>query len=117
MLALENHLGTIGISKKYLYSLVEYTISTCYGVAGLDRSEGNSFAAFLLKKSGVGKGRSVQLDMTGERLTVGLHVTVIFGVNIAAVADSLAHKLRYTIEEKTGLEINKITIYIEGMTS
>ena len=116
MLALENHLGTIGISEKYLYSLVEYTVSTCYGVAGLNRPYGKSPADFILKKSGLGMGKSVQLDMNGGKLTVGIHITVIFGVNIAAVSDSLAHKLRYTIEEKTGLEIKKVIIYIEGMT-
>ena len=116
MLALENHLGTIGISEKYLYSLVEHTVSTCYGVAGLGRPYGKSPADFILKKSGLRLGKSVRLDMNGGKLTVGLHITVIFGVNIAAVTDSLAHKLCYTIEEKTGLKISKVTIYVDGMT-
>lgn len=117
MLALENHLGTIGISEKYLYALVEHTVSTCYGVAGLDRPYGKSPADFILKKSGLDAGKSIRLDMTGGKLTVGIHVTVIFGVNIAAVSDSLAHKLCYTIEEKTGLKISRVIIYVDGMTS
>lgn len=117
MLALENHLGTIGISEKYLYSLVEYTVSTCYGVAGLERPYEKCPADFILKKSGLGMGKSVQLAMNSGKLTVGVHITVIFGVNISAVADSLAHKLRYVIEEKTGLEISKVIVYIDGMTS
>ena len=115
MLTLENHLGTIGISEKYLYSLVEYTVSTCYGIAGLDRPYGKSPADFILKKTGIDMGKCVRLDMSGGRLAVGVHVTVIFGVNIAAVADSLAHKLCYTIEEKTGLKISRVTIYVDGM--
>lgn len=115
MLTLENHLGTIGISEKYLYSLVEHTVSTCYGVAGLDRPYGKSPADFVLKKSELGMGKCIRLAMNGEKLNVGVHITVIFGVNIAAVSDSLAHKLCYTIEEKTGLNISKVTIYIDGM--
>ena len=115
MLALENHLGTVGISEKYLYALVEHTVSTCYGIAGLDRPYGKSPADFILKKTGLDMGKCVRLDMSGGRLAVGLHVTVIFGVNIAAVSDSLAHKLCYTIEEKTGLKISRVTIYVDGM--
>lgn len=116
MLALENHLGTIGISEEYLYSLVEYTVSTCYGVAGLGDPYDKNFISLALKKAGVGKGKTVQLDIRGGKLIVGLHITLIFGVNISAVADSLVHKLRYTIEEKTGLEISKVTVYIDGMS-
>ena len=115
MLALENHLGTIGISEKYLYSLVEHTVSTCYGIAGLDRPYEKSPADFILKKTGLNKGKSVRIDINGRKLNVGIHITVIFGVNIAAVSDSLAHKLCYTIEEKTGLKISRVTIYVDGM--
>lgn len=116
VLTLENHLGTIGISEKYLYSLVKHTVSTCYGVSGLGGPCGNRPVAFILKNAEIGSGRIVDIDINKGKLTVGVHITVIFGVNIAAVTDSLAHKLRYVIEQKTGLEISRVTVYIDGMT-
>ena len=111
---LENHLGTIGISDKYLYSLVEYTVSTCYGVAGLGK-RGSLFSA-IMDKAGIGMGKAVNIDIHGGKLVIGLHVVVIFGVNISAVTDSLVHKLRYTIKDKTGMDISRVTVYIDGMT-
>ncbi len=111
---LENHLGTIGISDKYLYSLVEYTVSTCYGVAGLGKR--GSLFSVIMDKAGIGTGKAVNIDIHGGKLVIGLHVEVIFGVNISAVTDSLVHKLRYTIKDKTGMDISRVTVYIDGMT-
>ncbi len=111
---LENHLGTIGISDKYLYSLVEYTVSTCYGVAGLGKTCGKSFVSYAAEKAGIGK--NISIDIRGGKLFIKLHITVIFGVNISAVSDSLVHKLRYTVQEKTGMEVGKVTVFIDGMT-
>lgn len=39
MLTVENHLGEIGISKECLSSLIGYTASKCFGVAGLNDAE------------------------------------------------------------------------------
>ncbi len=111
---LENHLGTIGVSDRYLYSLVRYTVSKCYGVAGLGKTCGKSFAAYAAEKAGISK--NISIDIRGGKLSIKLHITVIFGVNISAVTDSLVHKLRYTIQEKTGMDVGKVTVYIDGMT-
>ena len=37
------------------------------------------------------------------------------GVNIRTVADNLIESVRYKVEEFTGLEIEKINIYVEGV--
>lgn len=113
---LENHLGSVGISDKYMYSLVEYTVSTCYGVAGLGCIGKKSFVRTAAEKVGAEKNKAVTIGVRGGKLVIGLHITVIYGVNISAVTDSLVHKLRYTVSEKTGVEIGRITVYIDGMT-
>lgn len=115
MLTVENHLGNIGISKEYLTSLIGYTVSTCFGVVGLNSADRKRGLLKLFKKAEIGRKKCVKLEVSGGKLYIGLHITVVFGTNIAAVADSLAHKIRYTVEEKTGLEVGKITVYIDGM--
>ena len=37
-------------------------------------------------------------------------------MNVSAVTDSLVHKLRYTIKDKTGMDVSRVTVYIDGMT-
>lgn len=115
MLTVENHLGNIGISKEYLTSLIGYTVSTCFGVVGLNSADRKRGLLSLFKKAEIGRKKCVKLEVRGGKLYISLHITVVFGTNISAVADSLAHKIRYTVEEKTGLEVGKITVYIDGM--
>ena len=115
MLTVENHLGTIGISKEYLLDLISHTASTCFGVAGINEAENKPGLASIFRKAEIGKKECVKLTVQNGKLSVGLHISVVFGVNISAVVDSLVHKIRYTIEEKTGLEVSKVTVYVDGM--
>lgn len=115
MLTVENHLGTIGISREYLLDLIGHTASTCFGVAGLNDAKGKTGLASIFRKAEIGKKECVKLTVQNGKLSVGLHISVVFGVNISAVVDSLVHKIRYTIEEKTGLEVSKVTVYVDGM--
>ena len=43
------------------------------------------------------------------------HVIVAYGVSIVAVADNLISNVKYKVEEFTGLEGEKINIYVEGV--
>ena len=50
-----------------------------------------------------------------NKLTLNFHVIVSYGVCILTVADNLVDSVRYKVEEFTGLEIEKINIYVEGV--
>lgn len=115
MLTLENHLGSIGVSKECLSSLIGYTASKCFGVAGLNDAEKKHGLASIFKKAEIGTKKCVRLELRDGRLFIGLHITVVFGTNIPAVTDNLVHKIRYTVEEKTGLDVGGITVYVDGM--
>ena len=42
---------------------------------------------------------------------------VAYGVSISAVADNLLSNVKYKVEEFTGMEIEKINVYVEGVRS
>ncbi len=115
MLNIENHLGTISISKEYLTSLIAHTASTCFGVADLNSADGKSLLSVIFKKADMSKKECVKLTVKDGKLVVALHITVVFGTNISAIVDSVVHKIRYTVEEKTGLEVGKVTVFVDGM--
>jgi len=115
MLTLENHLGEVGVSKECLSSLIGYTASKCFGVVGLNDAEKKHGLVSIFRKADIGRNECVKLDLRDGKLIIGLHITVVFGTNIPTVADSLANKIRYTVEEKTGLEVGRITVYVDGM--
>ena len=52
-----------------------------------------------------------------NKITVDFHIIVAYGVSIAVVAENLIDTVTYKIEEFTGLEVEKINIFVEGVRS
>ena len=91
MAEFETHLGKITLTDKYLKKLVGHTASSC--------------------------GDGVSVDFRDGKLEIGLHICVVLGTNISAASDSLAHKIKYTVEENTGLTVSKVSVFVEDVRS
>ena len=52
--------------------------------------------------------------MNGE-LIIELHISVSYGVNIAAIADSITNKVRYTVESVTDLKVSKVNVFVDAI--
>ena len=48
-------------------------------------------------------------------LVIDLHIAVTYGVNIAAIVKSIVNKVRYTVEEATGLQVAKVNVFVDDM--
>ena len=67
----------------------------------------------LLKMDSITRGINVTLN--NNKLILDFHVIVSYGVSILAVAENLVDSVKYKAEEFTGLEIEKINIYVDGV--
>ena len=67
----------------------------------------------LLRKDNLTKG--ITVTITNNKLTLDFHVIVSYGVSILAVSDNLIDNVKYKVEEFTGMEIEKINIFVEGV--
>ncbi len=115
MITVENYLGTTRISREYLVSLISHTVSTCFGVVDINITESETLLHSLIRKVDFARKSGVSLSAKDGKLAVTIHITVLVGTNIKAVTDSLVHKIRYTVEEKTGLKISRISVFIDGI--
>lgn len=59
--------------------------------------------------------QGVRVRLNGGRLVVDLHIVVTFGVNISAITKSIVNKVRYTVEEATGLEVARVNVFVDSM--
>ena len=50
-----------------------------------------------------------------NKISIDFHVIVSYGVSISAVSDNLIESVKYRVEEFTGMEVEKINIYVEGV--
>ena len=48
-------------------------------------------------------------------ISIDFHVIVSYGVSISTVADNLIENVKYKVEEFTGMPVEKINIFVEGV--
>ncbi|MBR5306011.1 MAG: Asp23/Gls24 family envelope stress response protein, partial [Oscillospiraceae bacterium] len=55
-------------------------------------------------------------EHNGE-LIIDLHIKVLFGLNIAAIVQSITNKVRYVVEEATNLKVYKINVSVDDIVA
>lgn len=113
MIAYENHLGTIRISQNYLAKLIGNAVSACYGVTNMVPKGAQWWRSKFLKRSFADTGIQVRGN---KPLIVDLHISVMYGLNISAISNSIVHKVKYTVEEATGLPVAKVRVHVDHMS-
>lgn len=114
MIHIDNRYGTIEISQAYFSYLVGNAVSSCYGVAGMVRSGPKQGLRSVLSRRAFADD-GVHVRGEGDRLIVDIHISVIYGMNISAIAQSIVNKVRYTVEDATGLTVKKVNVFVDGM--
>lgn len=111
---MNTHMGNISIDNEVIAQYAGSVANECFGIVGMAGVNMKEGIVKLLKKDTMTKGIDVTLT-SNNRLVIDFHVIVSYGVNIMTVADNLIESVRYKVEEFTGLEIEKINIYVEGV--
>lgn len=114
MIGYENTLGTVEISQDYFANLIGKVASECYGVAGMVKK-----SAYQGLKSAITHGeipdKGVRVRTAEGRLIVDIHIAVTYGININAIVESIAHKVRYTVEDRTGFHVSQVHVFVDEM--
>ncbi len=116
MIKICNHLGTIGITVGYLRSLISSTVQSSFGVAEMNFYGPKQGVELMLgKKSTPNQG--VIIRTRDNKLIIDLHISVIYGVNVNAISESVAHKVDYVVTEQAGVEVESVNVYVDGMVN
>ncbi|MBR3680158.1 MAG: Asp23/Gls24 family envelope stress response protein [Oscillospiraceae bacterium] len=113
MIVIETHIGTIRVSKTYLYDLIEQTVTSCFGVADLNDS--SLIETVKTKMFPADIHRGIRLHADSNQLVIDLHIITGIGANISAIADSIRNKVRYAVEQAIGVHPAEINVYIDGI--
>ena len=111
MITYENRHGLITISNSFFAKLIGNAASSCYGVSGMVANVPQKVLGIF--KHMPDKGVTVKGDF--DSITVDIHIIVCYGININAIADSIVHKVKYTVEETTGISGKKVIVHIDGI--
>ena len=114
MIRIDNRYGTIEISQDYFRHIIGEAASSCYGVVGMVRKGTRKGLRAMLSRGAMVED-GVRVRNEGDRLVVDIHIEVVFGMNISAIAKSIVNKVRYTVEEATGLTVKKVNVFVDGI--
>ncbi len=116
MVILTNHVGKITISPEYFSELIGNTVTKCFGVISMNVSgiRETLSAAFPLKKK-KGNERGVRVRFVKDKLLIDLHISLMYGVNMNAVVRSIINKVGYTVEQSTGIGVEKVNVFVDSI--
>ena len=110
---LENKLGKVSIDSEVIAQYAGSTAVECFGIVGMAAVSMKDGLVKLLKRESLTHG--INVDIKENKISIDFHVIVSYGVSISAVSDNLIESVKYRVEEFTGMEVDKINIYVEGV--
>lgn len=118
MIKIENPNGYIEITNNYFANLVGRAAQSCFGVTGMVNSNTYQTIKSVIKSkmTGDNSDQGVIVKSINGELTIELHISVSYGVNINAIVESIVNKVRYTVEEATDLKVSKVNVYIDALS-
>lgn len=68
-----------------------------------------------MKTKGESLTHGINVTINDNAIEIDFHVIVSYGVSISTVADNLIESVKYKVEEFTGMPVEKINIFVEGV--
>lgn len=111
---MNTQIGEITIDQEVIAKYAGSAAIECFGVVGMASVNVKDGFVKLLKKDNLSHGVNVVVE-ENNTLDIGLHIVVAYGVSISAVAENLIENVKYKVEAFTGMKVNQIHVYVEGV--
>ncbi|MEG0751264.1 MAG: Asp23/Gls24 family envelope stress response protein [Oscillospiraceae bacterium] len=116
MVKIATELGNVTLSPDYFANLVGMAASSCYGVKGMATSGAvEGLRTLMFGQNFPEKG--VRVSEKEGKLVIELHIKIVYGVNIAAIVESIANKVKYAVEQSSGLIVRSVDVYVDEMVA
>ena len=111
---METQLGRVTIDHEVIATYAGSVAVECFGIVGMAAVNMKDGLVKLLKRDYLTHGIDVTVN-EDNKITIDFHVIVSYGVSIGTVTDNLIETVKYKVETFTGMEIEKLNIYVEGV--
>lgn len=111
--SMNTHMGNIRIDNEVIAQYAGSVATECFGIVGMAGINVRDGLVKLLKMDSMTRG--INVAIVNNKLILDFHVIVSYGVSILAVSDNLVSNVKYKVEEFTGIAVEKINIFVEGV--
>ena len=110
---IKNNLGTINIESEVVARIAGMCAMECYGVVGMAAKSAKDGITHLLKIENLTRG--IRIIANDDFVNIDLHIIAEYGTNIAAISESLMSSVKYNVQEMTGLNVGRVSVYVDGL--
>jgi len=113
-LRIQTELGHVHVSDQVLSVIAGSAAMECYGLVGMaSRKQFKDGIAELLGRENLSRG--VEIRREGDATHVDLYIVVSYGTKISEVAHNVQSRVRYVLGEVTGLKVDTVNIFVQGV--
>lgn len=111
---LQNEWGKIAIAEDVIATIAGFAALDCYGLVGMasQKKVKDSISELLGRDN---PGRGVEVHIHEDRLIIDLYIIVSYGTKISVVANNVMEKVKYTLENSLGVEVDRINVIVQGV--
>ena len=110
---LKNELGKIIIDEEVIAKTAGLAVMECYGLVGMSTRTMQDGLADLLGWDNISKG--VGVEISEDKVHLNLNIIVEYGTNIHEVANNIIERVKYTLKNRVGIEVDSIEINVQGV--
>lgn len=110
---INSELGSIVIDNSVIANIAGISAMESYGIVGMASKSATDGIFELLKFENLSKG--IKVNTENNQINIELHVILEYGVKISVVGQNIIERVKFNIENLTGLTIDNIEVLVEGI--
>ncbi|MGI5950200.1 Asp23/Gls24 family envelope stress response protein [Peptoniphilus sp.] len=110
---INRELGNIIIDDNVIANIVGISAMESYGIVGMASKNATDGIFELLRFENLSKG--IKVNTEDNQINIELHVILEYGVKISTVCENIIERVKYNVEDLTGLTVDNIEISVEGI--
>lgn len=105
--------GNIIYNQEVIGNIVGMATMECYGIIGMASKNASDGLWELIKGESLSKG--VKITSKENELNIEVFIIVEYGTKISVIANNVIQKIKYSLENLTGLKVSTITVNVQGV--
>jgi len=111
---MKTEFGEIEVSNNVIATIAGGAAVVVYGIVGMaSQKQLKDGIAELLKKENFQKGIIVRQEE--DSVHIDMYIIVSYGTKISEVAHNVQEKVKYTLQQTLGLNVDSVNIYVQGV--
>lgn len=106
--------GAVDVSSDVVAAIAGGAAVDCYGIVGMaSQRQIKDGITELLGKDNFKRG--IVVEREGDNLSIDMYIIVSYGTKISEVAHNVQTKVRYTMNQMLGIDVDAINIFVQGV--